>query len=327
MSVKSGLLLMLEQHKGETISGEFLAGELGCTRAAVWKAVKTLREEGYQIEAGPNRGYILTKENNRLSEEGIRLFLHHPDVNIQLFQELSSTNQTAKEAIIRRTAGHGSIVVAESQSRGRGRMGREFFSPSGSGLYLSVILKPAATLQDSLLLTTAAATAVYQAVKKVCGTELDIKWVNDLYLDGKKTGGILTEAITDFESGMIEYAVVGIGLNLTEPLGGFPDELFETAGAICRGKDGENPPDRNRLAAEIVNALLEETRRGSLSDIYLERNIIPGHRIQVIDGEKSRPASALEICPDGRLKIREKDGRITFLNYGEVSIRTEEELI
>ena len=111
-------------------------------------------------------------------------------------------------------AGHGSFVVAMEQTAGRGRRGREFYSPKGSGIYLSVILEPKGTLEGSLLITTAAATAVYKAVKEVCGVKLGIKWVNDLYKDNRKVCGILTEAVTDFESGNIEFAIVGIGLNL-----------------------------------------------------------------------------------------------------------------
>ena len=324
MTVRSRLLQTLEQHKGETLSGERLAKELDCTRAAVWKAVKALREEGYQIEAGQNRGYLLTKENNRLSEEGIRLFLHHPDVFLKVYRELPSTNQTAKQAVVSGEARHGGLVLAECQSAGRGRRGRTFFSPADSGLYLSVILEPRESLQESLLLTTAAATAVYRAVEKVCGISLDIKWVNDLYRNGRKVCGILTEAITDFESGEIGYAVVGIGLNLFVPPGGFPEELCEIAGALYDSSQKASGIDRNRLAAEIVNCLLEEMEDLKLSEVYVRQNLVPGRQIRIQDGERSRTGKALEICPDGRLKVKEADGSISLLSYGEVSVNVKE---
>ena len=201
MTVKSSLLEMLEKNKGEVLSGESIAGELGCTRAAVWKAVKSLREEGYHIEAGPNKGYMLAKDTNRLSQEGIRLFLDDPKVKIDIYDELESTNQTAKKEAMMGEAGHGAFVIARSQTAGRGRRGREFYSPADTGLYMSVILKPQGTIHDSLLITTAAAVAVYRAVAQLCGIQLDIKWVNDLFYKGKKVCGILTEAVTDFESG------------------------------------------------------------------------------------------------------------------------------
>lgn len=321
MTVKSRLLELLELNKGRNLSGEEIAGQLNCTRAAVWKAVKSLREEGYTIEAASNRGYILTKENNRLSAEGIRLFLRHPDIFIQIYDCAESTNQTAKRAAVAGEAGHGGLILARSQSAGRGRRGRTFYSPDCAGIYMSVILEPKGTLQESLMITTSAATAVYRAVKKVCGIELDIKWVNDLYLDGKKVCGILTEAITDFESGEIQYAIVGIGLNVYEEENGFPPELQSCAGALYSNRECAEAADRNQLIAEIVNQLLEEVRDLHISAEYLEKNMIPGHEIQIIDGDRSRNAWAVEIVSDGRLRVREEDGRENLLSYGEVSIR------
>lgn len=324
MTVKSRLLELLEQHKGETLSGEVMAGELQCTRAAVWKAMKALREEGYPIEAGPNKGYTLSKESTRLSAEGLRPFLKKPDVHLEVYKETDSTNQSAKRAIVSGEAGHGSFVIAECQTAGRGRRGRTFFSPEGGGLYLSIILEPDETLKDGLLLTTAAATAVYRAVKTVCGISLDIKWVNDLCLAGKKVCGILTEAITDFESGNIEYAVVGIGLNVYETESGFPEDLKEIAGALYKSRAESSGIDRNRLAAEIVNCLLEEVQDLKLSPEYVEHNIIPGKRIEIIDGPRSRHATALSICPDGKLKVREDNGAVSVLSFGEVSVYPEQ---
>ena len=232
MTVKSRLLELLEQHKGETLSGEILAGELSCTRAAIWKAVKSLREMGYRIEAGPNRGYMLARDTDVLSAEGLRLYLEDPQTEIEIFEEVASTNQTAKELAVAGKAGHGSLVLARSQQAGRGRRGRSFFSPKDAGLYLSVIIKPESTLTESLLLTCAAAVAVCRAVKQVYGLELSIKWVNDLYYQGKKVCGILTEAVTDFESGSIEFAVIGIGLNLFQGKEPLPLELREKAGVL-----------------------------------------------------------------------------------------------
>ena len=222
MTVKSKLLGILEQQKGETLSGEKLAEELHCTRAAIWKAVKALREEGYTIEAGQNKGYMLVKDSHRLSVEAIRPFLVSPEVYLKVYQETDSTNRAAKEAAVTGTAGHGGCVVAGKQTAGRGRRGRSFYSPEEAGLYLSVILKPQGSLRESLLLTAEAAVAVYKAVLRVTGISLDIKWVNDLYYHDRKVCGILTEAVTDFESGEIDFAVVGIGLNLYEAAEGYP---------------------------------------------------------------------------------------------------------
>ena len=323
ISVKSRLLELLEQNRGITISGEQMARELDCTRAAVWKAVKALQQEGYEIEAGPNKGYMLSEDNNILAEEGIRPLLRQPEVYLKLYQEIDSTNRAAKQAAIAGESGHGSVILACGQSCGRGRRGRSFYSPSQAGLYLSVILQPQGNLRESLLLTTEAAVAVYKAVRKITGIELDIKWVNDLYYKGKKVCGILTEAITDFESGEIQYAVVGIGLNLYEEEGGYPPELRGIAGGLYRNQREAEGVNRNRLAAEIVNFLLDETRELKLLPEYLDRNMIPGHRIQILDGQQSRSAYAVAICQDGRLKVREEDGSETLLAYGEISVIVE----
>ena len=321
MTVKSRLLELLEQHKGETLSGEDIGRELSCTRAAVWKAVKSLRQEGYPIEAGPNKGYVLARESNMISAEGIRLFLDQPQVEVKIFDEISSTNLEARQAAVSGLAGHGSFVVAMKQTAGRGRRGREFYSPKGSGIYLSVILEPDENLEGSLLITTAAATAVYKAVREVCGIELGIKWVNDLYKDGKKVCGILTEAVTDFESGNIEFAIVGIGLNLYVDQEGLPEELQEVVGGIYPDQETAGSADRNCLIAQIVNYLLGETRDLRLSEEYIAHNIVPGHDITIIDNKNSRDAKALAICADGKLLVEEKDGSRNKLSFGEISIK------
>lgn len=320
MTVKSKLLGILEQQKGETLSGEKLAEELHCTRAAIWKAVKALREEGYTIEAGQNKGYMLVKDSHRLSVEAIRPFLVSPEVYLKVYQETDSTNRAAKEAAVTGTAGHGGGVVAGKQTAGRGRRGRSFYSPEEAGLYLSVILKPQGSLRESLLLTAEAAVAVYKAVLRVTGISLDIKWVNDLYYHDRKVCGILTEAVTDFESGEIDFAVVGIGLNLYEAAEGYPSELKGIAGALYKDREAAAELDRNRLAAEIINSLLEETRELRLPPEYIQQNLVPGREVRIVDGQEIREAKALEICPDGRLRVQEADGSFSVLSYGEVSL-------
>ncbi len=319
MTVKSRLLEILEQHKGEVLSGEHLAQELNCTRAAIWKGVKSLREEGHRIQAGPNKGYMLEADSNRLSVEGLKLYLDHPDVMVRLYDSVPSTNQAAKLAAVSGDAGHGSLVAALEQTEGRGRRGRSFCSPREAGLYFSVVLHPGEFLQESLLITTAAAVAVYKAVLEVCGISLGIKWVNDLFKDGKKVCGILTEAMTDFESGNIEFAIVGIGLNLF-PGEEIPEELENIAGALYDTEEEAGRADRNRLMAQIVNHLLKETEDLSLSQVYIQQNFILGREIQIQDSGNLRKATAMAICPDGRLLVKEADGSESKLSYGEVSV-------
>lgn len=319
-TVKSRFLELLEQNKGVTLSGEKIAGELNCTRAAVCKAAKALREEGYDIEAGSNRGYRLSPDSNLLAEEGIRPLLHKPEVYLKVYPETDSTNGKAKQAAMAGKAEAGSAVLAGSQSAGRGRRGRDFYSPSDTGLYLSVVLKPRGSLQESLLLTTQAAVAVHRAVRLVTGISLDIKWVNDLYFQGKKVCGILTEAVTDFESGEIQFAVVGIGLNLYVPEEGFPPELEGIAGALYTAREEAENVSRNRLAAEIINCLLEETKEPVLPPDYVKYNMVPGRWVRILDGKESRRVLALGICSDGRLEVQEEDGIRRILSYGDISL-------
>lgn len=320
MTVKSRLLEILEKQKGETLSGEKLAEELKCTRAAIWKAIKSLRQEGYIIEAGPNKGYMLVKANDRLSVEAIRPFLLYPDVYMQVAKQVDSTNRVAKAAAISGEASHGGFVLAESQSAGHGRRGKSFYSPENAGIYISIVLKPKGSIQESLILTAEAAVAIYKAVKKITGISLGIKWVNDLYYHNKKVCGILTEAVTDFESGNIDFVVVGIGLNIYETENGYPNEIKDVAGALYDSQSEAKNIDRSRLAAEIVNTLIEETKELKLPDEYIEHNIVPGREIYISNSGSVRRAKALEICGDGRLKVQETDGSLSILTYGEVSI-------
>jgi len=318
MSIKSELLAVLTEHKGECVSGEKIGEQLHCTRAAVWKAVKALREEGYTILSGTNRGYVLTETSDFLSADGIRARLEKQDVPVTVVEVTTSTNRAAKQAGIGENAPHGTVIAARCQTEGSGRRGRSFYSPAESGIYFTVVLRPQRDVQDSLFLTTAAAVAACRGVEEVCRVSLSIKWMNDLYLEGKKVGGILTEAVTDFESGAIEFVVVGIGLNLYEPENGFPKEIRGKAGAILPGKE---PVDRNALVAAIVNALLKEAQNPEISPLYRERNIVPGHKVTVTTSHREYDAWAIEILPDGRLVVEDEKGGRECLAFGDVSLK------
>lgn len=317
MSTKSELLKLLESHRGEYLSGEELASRLGYSRTAVWKAMKSLRQEGYRILAVNNRGYALETDNDILSVEAVKMHLEHRNVFMQVEKEISSTNQYLKKKGIEENLSHGSFVAAEAQTEGKGRRGRTFYSPAGSGLYLSVLMRPKRTAQEGLTLTAAAAVAVCRAVEEVCGVSLGIKWVNDLYLGERKVCGILTEAVTDFETGDIELVVVGIGLNLRMPAGGFPGELSEVAGAIL-GDDVY--VDRNLLTAGIINYLLEEAEKEGIPEAYISRNIVPGRRVRVAYGTRVRSVEAEKILPDGRLLVKNEQGEEEILPCGDVSL-------
>lgn len=351
MSVKEELLKELLEHDGNFFSGEELAKRLHCSRTAVWKAVKSLNDQGYEIEAVPNKGYALAAKKNVLSQIEIERYLsagegkekEGPEIQLQVYPEISSTNDVLKQLANEMQAPEGMTLVSDYQTGGRGRMGRSFYSPKGSGLYLSMLLRPEGSVMDNLILTAQASVAVYRAVKKVCQLELGIKWVNDLYLEGKKVCGILSEGQANFESGILEYVIVGIGLNIFLPQGGFPEEIRNRAGTLypmsyeayesrrnggdSASSDVRSPelPDRNRLAAEIIREFYTLSKETGLAEEYREKNLVPGHAVNVISGTESRPAFATRILEDGRLEVREEDGSLTPLVYGEVSIRLQGE--
>ncbi len=318
MTVREKALELLAA--GGTVEGAKLARELGVSRNAVWKVMNSLRQSGYEIEAVTNRGYRLVSSPDRLSAAEIRRWLNGPGAGreLEIHDLLDSTNNRAKALAAAGTA-HGTAVIADSQSGGKGRLGRSFFSPEHAGIYLTVILRPDCAPDRAGLLTSLAAVAAARAVEKVSGADVKIKWVNDLYLNGKKICGILTEGGLGLEAGRLEYAVVGIGINVNRME--FPTELREIATSV--GNETGTSPDRNRLIAEILNELdglygdletgvfLEESRRRS--------NVI-GREVTVIEGGRKYPAKAVDIDGQGRLVIETEEGR-TCLNYGEVSLK------
>lgn len=223
------------------------------------------------------------------------------------------------------------VLIAERQSAGKGRMGRSFHSPKSSGLYMSLLLRPRMTPEHATLLTTLAAVAVAEAIEQVTGDPVDIKWVNDVYRNGRKLCGILTEAAVDLESGMLEYAIVGIGVNLTDPEGGFPPEIRETAGSLY----GENtcPAEKKTaLAAAILNNFMDYYERlpeTAFLDGYRKRSFLLGQDILILgamtpDGghiREAREAHAEYIDDQLRLVVTYPDGTTEALSSGEVSTR------
>ena len=251
MSVSDQILDLLEGADAP-LSGEEMAAKLGVTRNTVWKAVNRLKEAGYEIEAATNRGYRLVSERNALTPQGVRRLLAGPAERcaIQVQESVTSTN-TVLKGLAEQGGAEGMVLLAQEQTQGKGRLGRTFFSPKGTGLYMSVLLRPRFSAEEALSITTAAAVAVAEAVDQVTGQHARIKWVNDVYLRGRKVCGILTEAAVDFESGGLQYAVLGMGINIREPEGGFSPELAQVAGALF---PGEVPAGaRTRLAAAILN--------------------------------------------------------------------------
>ncbi|MDF2567786.1 MAG: biotin--[acetyl-CoA-carboxylase] ligase [Oscillospiraceae bacterium] len=326
MTSKMRILQELEKKRGENVSGEELAGMVGISRAGIWKAVNELKKEGYHITAVTNKGYCLCSDNDILSSEGIRphLFDRTAADHIMTYKTLESTNKTAKE-LAAQGAQSGTVILSEHQSSGRGRMGRGFFSPANSGIYMSVILRLGVKASDAVLITTAASVAVAKAIEEVTGIYAEIKWVNDLYVEGKKICGILTEAVTDFESGNIEFIVLGIGINFATKSAEFPTEILDKAGSLYY-EDPPNGVSRNRLAAHVINHVLrleDDITSKSFLEEYKKRSFVLGKPIKVIKPNETRLAKAVDVDSNGGLVVEYENGEIDTLSSGEISIRTQ----
>lgn len=323
MSVKTELLSILEANRETDLSGEELAKKMGVSRTAVWKAVKALKQEGYQINAANNRGYRLQKSTDVLSEEGIRLelFGDRQKFPIKVYKTLDSTNVETKRLALE-GAPHGLTIIAEEQTNGKGRLGRSFYSPPGTGIYMSILLKPELEGADVVLVTTAASVAVCRGARRVLGLEPQIKWVNDVYLGDKKICGILTEAISDFEMGKIDTVVVGIGINYRTDV--FPDEIKDKAGSVAAGK---NVP-RNVLVAAVLNEFWDIyeniTEREFMGEYRRCSNVI-GKEVRFLEKNIWREGKALDIDDDGGLVVEcmDEDGHpvTRTLHTGEITLR------
>lgn len=312
-TTRQALLQALSAAEGAYISGQQLAQQLGISRAAVHKAAAALTAQGYALEAASRRGYRLLG-GDPFCTEAVGVY----PAPVQLYDTLESTNRTAKLLALEGAA-HGTLVLAGGQTAGRGRLGRSFASPAGKGVYCSVVLRPPLPAANAQTATIGAAVAVCRAVQTLCGLELAIKWVNDLYYKGKKVCGILTEAGTDLESGQLEWLVVGIGLNLTTSPADWPEELARTAGSLYPG--GPAPVSRAVLAGAIARELLSLCPAFDCLDEYRTRCFVPGHWVTVCTGAETYAAKALSIDDAGRLVVEREGGRQAALQHGEVSIR------
>ncbi len=322
MKVKDQVLAALEANRGTHLSGEALAGKLSVSRNAVWKAVRQLQEEGHEIQAVTNRGYQLAAHSDRLSVQSIACHLDGLPIAPQVFASLPSTTTHLKQ-LAEAGAPEGTLIVAEQQTAGYGRFGRPFHSPPDGGLYMSLLLRPGFPAQDTLCITTCAAVAVCRALERLCGVKPGIKWVNDLFLNGKKICGIGTEGALDFESGGVHYAILGIGINLYPSAQPLPPEMQEIVGTVL-DRAPQDGALRSRLLAEIIRQFWAEYPRlleKRFFEDYRDRCFVLGRSVTIQRGGGSETAQVLSLAPDFSLRVRLEDGREELLCSGEVSLR------
>ena len=314
MRIQDAVLDALEKNRGEYLSGEQLASSLGVSRNAVWKAIQKLEEAGHKIRAVPKRGYTLAPESDVLTVQSVSRFLDTDmPVYLQVQTEVTSTN-TLLKAQAEQGAPEGTVLIAESQTAGKGRLGRHFTSPPGTGIYFSLLLRPHCTAEKSLFITTTAAVAVCEAIEQVTGLNPQIKWVNDVLMNGRKLCGILTEATIEGETGTVSSLVVGIGINL-QP------------NPACAISDFGKPPRRAELAAAVLNhfedvyMLLEQGKEPELLEQYRERLCCINRPVTVSSPAGRYEAECVGLDENAHLLVKTADGQVNALSSGEISIR------
>lgn len=364
MTTKEKVLKMLVEAKGQVVSGESLAAECGVSRAAIWKAVNTLRQAGNSIEGTTNGGYVLSDDDvftaDLFQETFSSRFPELSDCHIECFKEIDSTNTYAKRLLaecgnLRGPDGslteagkkyHCSVIIAESQTAGRGRLGRTFISPEKTGIYISVIYAPQGGITNPARLTACAAVAICRAIKNVFGEtsitgfEPQIKWINDIFVGGKKVCGVLAEGVANFESGMIESAVVGMGINIKKNKTAFEGELADVVGTLEDAVTQTSPDapvpslSRTLVAAEIAGQVLKifeedtsspEAHKAIIKE-YKDASFLLGQELTVYpligDEKSSYKATATDIDENAGLIVTLPDGTKRTLSSGEVTLKS-----
>jgi len=319
------VLSLLLAHRQEPLSGETMSRQLGVSRAAVWKAIEALRQEGYVISSAPNRGYRLESAPDRVREGELVGPLAGCRVGSTLAC-LDVTDSTNTECKRRAMAGapEGLAVLAEEQTGGRGRRGRSFHSPRGRGLYLSVLLRPELPLEAVNDFTAWVAVAVCDGIEAACGLRPRIKWTNDLVLGDKKLAGILTELGLESETHSLQYLVTGVGVNVNHRPEDFSGDIRDMATSLSLALG--RPVRRSLLAAEILRAMdkmyagFPQNKEEYLAK-YRADCLTPGHQVQLITPNSREEAYALEIDDQFRLVVELADGTRKALSTGEVSVR------
>ncbi len=323
--IREKVLYELEINRGKQISGGMLAKKLGVSRAAVWKTISSLRDEGMNIMSVTGGGYCLANDDDTINEQSIHTLRKTKVIGSSLIvlPEVTSTNTILKNEYSHKDEGF--TVISTRQTAGKGRMGRSFTSPDG-GVYTSILLKPNMPLENLSFLTILAAVAACITIENCTDLKPQIKWVNDVLLDKKKLCGILTEASIEGETGNIDYVVVGIGINVRTDISKMPTELQSIAGSIsdfC-----ENPPRRAEIAATLLNVfeecyniLCSEDGKAKILKLYDDRLCCKNETVEVYTASEHYNAICKGVNSVGNLIVQKEDGSSVILQAGEIRIK------
>jgi BirA family biotin operon repressor/biotin-[acetyl-CoA-carboxylase] ligase len=306
------------------VSGTELSQRLGVSRAAVWARIKELRSLGYDIEASPHLGYRLLNSPDVLHADDLLSRLGHTRVigrDIRVFEETTSTNDVV-EKLARDGVREGVVVFAESQTSGRGRLGRKWLSPPRNGLWFSILLRPDMRPQTATQLTVASATALRQAIESFTGLKPHIKWPNDILVNGKKVAGILTELSAELDQ--VKYVILGMGVDVNLTAGEFPPDLRDSATSLSLelGKTVLRPA----LAVEILRELDENYARvvsgqfAVVADDWAAHCATLGMDVIIRAGPRLLRGRAESLGEDGALLLRTEHGHLERITGGDVTL-------
>lgn len=320
--MKIHVLEALQNSGTDYVSGEQLSEMLGVSRTMIWKIINQLKADGYEIESSSRKGYRLAGTVDQLSQAGLSLLVKQAGwVNRVIYQDsIDSTNLEAKRLALQSEEDR-VLIVANEQVAGRGRLGRSWHSDKGTGLWMSLLLRPDIEPEKSFRMTLIAAVSVAQAIEQVSGLRAGIKWPNDIVVGSRKVCGILTEMSAEWQK--INYLVLGIGINVNQSE--FPEEIAAIASSLMR-ESGEKVNRLELLKACMAAfshyelALYDDQRLAELLEVYRSRSVTLGKTVRVI-GKEERIGEALSIDDNGALFVAFENGEQAYVNYGEVSVR------
>ena len=303
------LVYQILARENDYVSGEKIGEELNLSRTSIWKAIQRLQQEGLEIDSIKNRGYKLIQGDlilPDLIQEKTNLIVHYKP-------ETKSTQTDAKEGIEAGNKGN-TLYLSTCQTAGRGRFQRPYYSPSQGGIYMSLHIQPNLHYEKLPSYTLLVAAAVYKAIKNLTMIEVDIKWVNDIYFKNKKIAGILTEAMTSVETGLVTDVIIGLGINFA--IEAFPEDLKEKAGSLFMPPA---PITRNELISEIWRCFYQ-TAPEELLYLYKEHSLVLGREVSFIQDQTKKKGVAKDISDKGQLLIQLDDQTEIWLNSGEISL-------
>ena len=303
------LVYQILARENDYVSGEKIGEELNLSRTSIWKAIQRLQQEGLEIDSIKNRGYKLIQGDLILPE----LIQENTNLTIRYKPETKSTQTDAKEGIEDGNKGN-TLYLSTCQTAGRGRFQRPYYSPSQGGIYMSLHIQPNLPYEKLPSYTLLVAAAVCKAIKNLTMIEVDIKWVNDIYFKNKKIAGILTEAMTSVETGLVTDIIIGLGINFS--IADFPEDLKEKAGSLFMPPA---PITRNELISEIWRCFYQ-TAPEELLYLYKEHSLVLGREVSFIQDRTEKKGVAKDISDKGQLLIQLDDQTEIWLNSGEISL-------